>query len=676
MQNERYCTPAIILNLGLVKDIGAPSNCAARAKGMILSSVANSKALREGATREPRLKQTLYWLSQRLNNVGTVLLVVMMLVTTIDVIGRYIFNSPLSGASEIAEFLQVIVVYFGIAYTATQKGHVAVDFLFTRLSQRGQRFLASFVSLVGAALFALIAWQSIAQSLVFKMTTRSSPVLEIPVWPFVLVVAFGSGLISIVLFGDFIESLSTELHHRREFWSRTLGVVVVTLLVSAVFVWLYSIPKVSPIVAGIFGMFLLVLLLLTRMPVGFVMAIVGFLGASYIRGFIPVLGQIGRLPYVTPANYDWTAISLFVLMGFLALHSGMGSDLYRVVYAWMGRLPGGLAIATIGGCAGFAAISGDSLSTAVTMGTVALPEMKAYKYSPKLATGCVASGGTLGVLIPPSVVLIIYGMLTEQSIGRLFIAGILPGILVSGLFMLLIYVRCRLDATLGPQGPKTSLREKLVALRATWRVIVLFGIVIGGIYFGVFTATEAGAIGAAGALLAGLTRKGLTWLNFVASLIGAGKIIAMTFIILIGAFILNLFLSLSRLPTEFANFVVGLNVSSVVILILIYVVYMVLGCLISGLALITLTVPIFYPTVIALGYDPIWFGIMIVLTNEMAVITPPVGINVYAIAGVAKDLPMEVIFRGIFPFFLMLVLALVILTIFPQIATFLPGLMH
>jgi tripartite ATP-independent transporter DctM subunit len=625
--------------------------------------------------REPRLKHTLFWLSRRLNNVGTVLLVAMMLVTTIDVIGRYIFNSPLRGASEIAEFLQVIVVFFGVAYTATQKGHVAVDFLFTRLPQRGQRFLIRFVSLVSAALFAVIAWESVAQSLVFKASMRSSPVLEIPDWPFVLVVAFGSGLLSIVLLGDFVESLSSEPHNRREFWSRVLGVVVVALLVSALFVWFYRLPKVSPIMAGIFGMVLLVLLLLTRMPVGFVMATVGFLGASYIRGVVPALGQIGRLPYVTPANYDWTAISLFVLMGFLALHSGMGSDLYRVVYAWMGRLPGGLAIATIGGCAGFAAISGDSLSTAVTMGTVALPEMKAYQYSPKLAAGCVAAGGTLGVLIPPSVVFIIYGMLTEQSIGRLFIAGILPGILVSGLFMLLIYVRCRLDPALGPHGPKTTFREKLVTLRATWRVIVLFGLVIGGIYFGVFTATEAGAIGAFGALLAVLTRGGLTWKNFVTSIVEAGKIIAMTFIILIGAFILNLFLSLSRLPMEFANFVVGLNVPSVLVLILIYVVYMILGCLISGLALITLTVPIIYPVVVALGYDPIWFGVMIVLTNEMAVITPPVGINVYAIAGVAKDLPMEVVFRGIFPFFLMLAVALAILTAFPQIATFLPGMM-
>jgi tripartite ATP-independent transporter DctM subunit len=626
--------------------------------------------------REPRLKHTLFWLSRRLNNVGTVLLVAMMLVTTIDVIGRYIFNSPLRGASEIAEFLQVIVVFFGVAYTATQKGHVAVDFLFTRLPQRGQRFLIRFVSLVSAALFAVIAWESVAQSLVFKASMRSSPVLEIPDWPFVLVVAFGSGLLSIVLLGDFVESLSSEPHNRREFWSRVLGVVVVALLVSALFVWFYRLPKVSPIMAGIFGMVLLVLLLLTRMPVGFVMATVGFLGASYIRGVVPALGQIGRLPYVTPANYDWTAISLFVLMGFLALHSGMGSDLYRVVYAWMGRLPGGLAIATIGGCAGFAAISGDSLSTAVTMGTVALPEMKAYQYSPKLAAGCVAAGGTLGVLIPPSVVFIIYGMLTEQSIGRLFIAGILPGILVSGLFMLLIYVRCRSDPALGPHGPKTTFREKLVTLRATWRVIVLFGLVIGGIYFGVFTATEAGAIGAFGALLAVLTRGGLTWKNFVTSIVEAGKIIAMTFIILIGAFILNLFLSLSRLPMEFANFVVGLNVPSVLVLILIYVVYMILGCLISGLALITLTVPIIYPVVVALGYDPIWFGVMIVLTNEMAVITPPVGINVYAIAGVAKDLPMEVVFRGIFPFFLMLAVALAILTAFPQIATFLPSMMR
>ena len=450
---------------------------------------------------------------------------------------------------------------------------------------------------------------------------------------------------------------------------------MVTLLVSAFVVWLYLLPPVSPITAGIVGMVLLIVLLLARMPVGFVMAAAGFLGASYIRGLVPALGQMGRLPYVTPAHYDWTAISLFVLMGFLALHSGMGHDLYRAVYTWMGRLPGGLAIATVGGCAGFAAISGDTLSTAVTMGTVALPEMKAYKYSPALATGSVAAGGTLGVLIPPSIVFIIYGMLTEQSIGKLFIAGIVPGILVSGLFMLSIYVRCRLDPTLGPPGPKTSFVEKLVSLRDTWRVIILFGLVIGGIYFGVFTPTEAGAIGAFGALLVGLSRRKLTWQNFVASILEAGKVLAMTFIILIGAYIFNLFLSLSRLPMEFANFIVGLQFPSLLVLILIYIVYLILGCLMSGLALITLTVPIFYPVVMALGYDPIWFGVIIVLTNEMAVITPPVGINVYVITGVAKDVPMATVFRGIFPFLWMLLLALALMTAFPQIATFLPGMM-
>jgi tripartite ATP-independent transporter DctM subunit len=233
-----------------------------------------------------------------------------------------------------------------------------------------------------------------------------------------------------------------------------------------------------------------------------------------------------------------------------------------------------------------------------------------------------------------------------------------------------------LDPTLGPPGPRTTFREKLLSLKETWRVVILFGLVIGGIYFGVFTPTEAGAIGASGALLAGLTRGKFSWRDFTTSVVEAGKVIAMTFIILIGAFILNLFLSLSKLPMEFANFVVALKVPGLAVLILIYIVYIILGCLIPGLALITLTVPIFYPMVVALGYDPIWFGVVIVLGNEMAVITPPVGINVYGIAGVAKDVPMETIFRGIFPFFLMLVLALAILTAFPQIATFLPGLMR
>jgi tripartite ATP-independent transporter DctM subunit len=621
------------------------------------------------------MRDALAWVGRSMNSLGGVFLVAMMVITTLDVIGRYVFNRPVPGANELAEFLQVTVVYCGVAYTALKKGHVAVDVLFNRLSRRVQDFLFSFTSFVGTVLFGLIAWQSVAQSLVFKAATRSSPVLEIPLWPFVLVVAFGSGILSLVLLSDFIGSFRTGADNRRGVRLRVLRVAVAALLVSLAFLWLYGLPRVSPTTAGILGMALLVVLLLTRLPVGFVMATVGFLGVSYLRGLGPALGQMGRLPYVTPASYDWTAISLFVVMGFLALHSGMGHDLYRAVYTLMGRLPGGLASATVGGCAGFAAISGDTLSTAITMGTVALPEMKTYKYSPGLATGSIAAGGTLGVLIPPSIVFIIYGMLTEQSIGRLFISGIVPGILVACLFIAYITIRCRLDPAMGPPGPKTTIREKLISLRDTWRVAVLFALVIGGIYMGVFTPTEAGAVGASGALLAGLSRRKLTWNDFTNSVIEAGKVIAMTFVILIGAFILNLFLSLSKLPMEFANAVVALKIPSLAVLGLIYVVYVILGCLIPGLALITLTVPIFYPVVMALGYDPIWFGVVIVLTNEMAVITPPVGINVYAITAVAKDVPMETIFRGIFPFFLLLALALVILTAFPQIATFLPALM-
>lgn len=431
----------------------------------------------------------------------------------------------------------------------------------------------------------------------------------------------------------------------------------------------------SCITIGFIGIGVLVILLFSRMPVGLVMALVGCAGFACLTSVEGAFGVLRTVPFTTVASYDLCVLPLFLLMGSFAYYSGLSEALYHTAYKWIGGAPGGLAMATILGCSGFAAVSGSTLATAGTMGMIALPEMKRYNYDPALATGAVASGGSLGILIPPSSIFIIYGILTEQSIGKLFIAGVFPGILLASLFMASIYFRARRNYKLGPPGARTSFVEKLVALKESWGVLALFVLIMGGLYLGWFTPTEAAAVGAFGAFLFALAKRHLTKQNFIAALTETMRTTAMIFVIVIGAMIFGYFLAVSRIPFELASFAGGLPVSPYLILTGILVVYLFLGCIMDTLAMVILTVPIFYPVVLALGFDPIWFGVIMVVVSEMGVITPPVGLNVYVIHGVAKDVPLFTIFRGVVPFLLMMIICIVLVIVFPQIALFLPSFM-
>jgi len=431
----------------------------------------------------------------------------------------------------------------------------------------------------------------------------------------------------------------------------------------------------NPLLLGLLGLFLLLTLLLLRMPIGLSMAATGFLGFCLLSTFKAGFSLLGLVTYQTASSYTLTVIPLFILMGQFAGHSRMGADLYHVAYRWIGFLPGGLAMATIAACAGFAAVSGSSLATAATMGVVALPEMKRFGYDDRLATGSVAAGGTLGILIPPSTVMVIYGILTEQPIGTLFVAGILPGLLLSGLFLSTIYILTVRNPELGPPGPRFSLRERIGALQSIGSLLGLFILVIGGLYAGWFTPTEAAGIGAFGALLVTLIKRRLNRENLLASLTETTLTTAMIFLILIGANIFGYFLAVSQIPEWVIGRTTSLGMNRYLVLGVVCLVYMVLGCLMEGLAIMVITLPVIYPMMMNLGFDPIWFGVVITLFMEMSLITPPVGMNVFLISGVARDVPMAVIFRGILPFFLAMVVCLVLLILAPQIALFLPGTM-
>jgi len=401
----------------------------------------------------------------------------------------------------------------------------------------------------------------------------------------------------------------------------------------------------SPATVGIIGIGVMVLLFFSRMPIGFVMLLVGFLGFSHLRSVEKAIGMLGMAVYGSVSVYDLSVIPLFLLMGQFAFYGGLSRDFYFTMYRWLGRLPGGLAIATIGGCAGFAAV------------------------------GSIAAGGTLGILIPPSIAFVVYGIITSTPIGPLLLSGFLPGLLLAGLFMLLIYIMARRNPTIGPPGPPVSLREKVASLKGGWGILSLFILVIGGIYSGVFTPTEGAAFGAFAALVLSLGRRSLSWQNFLDTLLSTGKTSAMIFAILIGASVFSYFIAVTKIPSLLADTIAGLGVHRLVILSLILFMYVILGCLMEAFSMVILTMPIIFPIIQKLGFDPIWFGVLIVIMIEMGMITPPVGLNVFVMQGVARDVPLYTIFRGAAPFVLAMVVCIIILIIFPSIALFLPGIM-
>jgi tripartite ATP-independent transporter DctM subunit len=431
----------------------------------------------------------------------------------------------------------------------------------------------------------------------------------------------------------------------------------------------------TPEAAGITGIIVLFTLLAFRMSIGMALLLVGFLGFGYLGGFKPALAILGRVPYSGSSSYTLSVIPLFMLMGQFIYHSRLGEAIYYATHRWIGHLPGGLAIATIGGCSAFGAISGSSVAAAVTMGTVSLPEMERYKYAASLATGAVAAGGTLGILIPPSLGFIIYGMLTEQSIGTLFIAGIFPGLILTLAFMFTIYIRCRMNPVLGPAASTATWKERFLSLRDVWGVPVLFLIVMGGIYLGIMTPTEAAGVGASGAFLFALGKRQIDWQRLRGSLGETVQYTAMLIFILIGASVFGYFLSISRVPAGLAEWVVASGMHKFSVLASILITYLIIGCFLDPIAMQILLIPIFFPLVVDLGFDPIWFGVITVIGVEMGLITPPLGLNVFVIKGIAKDVPIYTIFAGILPFLFAMWFVVVLLTVFPQIALFLPSLM-
>jgi C4-dicarboxylate transporter, DctM subunit len=412
-----------------------------------------------------------------------------------------------------------------------------------------------------------------------------------------------------------------------------------------------------------------------RVPMAFAMGIVGFVGFAYKVNFNAAAAMIGQTTYETGQNYTLSVIPLFILMGSFVVRARMSEELYRAAYVFLGHLRGGLAMSTVVACGGFGAICGSSIATAATFTKVAYPSMRKFGYSDALAAGSIAGGGTLGILIPPSTIMVIFGIMTETNIGKLFVGGILPGLLATSLLCLAVVWITWRDPRAGPPGERSSAAARIESVKRVWPVVALFVLVIGGIYAGVFTATEGAGIGAGGAFLFALARRALTWKVLLDVLIESARTTSMLFMILIGALIFANFINYTTMPADLKGFATQFQATPWLVIAAICVIYVVLGTAMEELSMILLTVPLFFPVVTALGYDPVWFGIIVVIVVQIGLISPPVGMNIFVVKNLIRHLSIGTVFRGVTPFTAALVALLAIIVAFPPLATYLPSFM-
>lgn len=603
-----------------------------------------------------------------LSAVAAVALAAMIVVTSADVVLRQ-FGISVKGAYDLVRVFGAVALACALAATTEAKGHIAIEYFFHKLKRRGRGVVDTLVHGGMVVVLGIAAWQCIQAGNTFLRTGEVTPTLQLPFFWVPWVMAAGCALAAVV-------SLRHMLAASRPAWVGVLGFVALMFLLwgllrtAAVGNVAFSL---APLQIGVVGCVVLLVLLVSSLPVAVAMGLVGIAGFAWVITSRAALNVLRSDLIDSFANYGLTVIPLFVFMGQVAFHAGISGRLYNAAYHWLGWMRGGMAMATVGACAAFGAICGSGPATAATMAAVALPEMRRFGYDDALASGTVAAGGSLGMLIPPSVVFIVYGILTEQSIGKLFIAGIVPGLLCTLLFCITIYVRCRLNPALGPKAPATTWTAKWRSLLGVTEMLLLFALVIGGMYVGWFTPNEGAAIGAAGSVALAAARGTCTWRMLWRSAQETLRTSCMVLAIIAGATMFGHFLAVTQIPTRLAVWLTELPLPAHGVLALIVVFYLIAGCFVDALALILLTIPILYPVVMDLGFDPIWFGVIIVLVTQMGVITPPVGVNVYVVGGMDRSIPLQTIFRGAMPFLLALIVATVLITLFPGLATWLPS---
>ncbi len=606
------------------------------------------------------------------SSAGMALFLLLVCLTFLDVLLRYFFNRPLDGTIELTELVMVVVFFSSVAYTQWQKGHVTMDIITARLSAKNRAHLEAVTGFWSVAIvfFCIVAMVQYS-SRVFNL----SPVWHIPYRPFVLFASAGCSLLLVALVHDLLEKLLAVIEGGR---AGSLALVLAAAILPTLAGWWFAshrLAGVSSVQLGLWGLVVMFGLFFLGMPVAYSMLGAAFLFIANMRGMGAALDLMGKCWYASIANYTWSPLMFFLLMGFLCFHGRFGEDLYRAARSWMGHLRGGLATASVCACTAFGAVVGDSLAGSVAMATIALPEMRRSNYDDGLSVGTLACSGTLGSLIPPSTTMILYGVLAEQSVGQLFIAGVIPGLICMLCFIAVIWAMVLWKPRLAPPLPKADGAERLTSLSAALPILVIFFVVIGGIYGGVFTATEGGGIGAFATLALALALRRLPRDKLKKTLNESAKFISMCFILLGSADLLSYFMTMSRIPMVLANSVAALQLPSLGVLLVIILVSSFLGCFIPAIPLVLICVPIYLPIAKTLGWNLIWFGVIVTLIKNMACITPPFGINLFVMQGMAK-IPLSTMYKASMPFILALFVCLALIIAFPQLSLFLPGMMH
>jgi len=612
--------------------------------------------------------------SRVFNYVACVALCIMPIPVVAEIILRYAFSYSIPGGIELQEFLMLVLVFLGLASVQVEGGgNIQIDLVIGKLKGRARNAVEAFVYTLCLLIVILISSQLVTQGIKKFQDGEISRSLELPVWAFWFLAAVAVFLLALALTVRLLKALGGA-SRQRGWGGLILACFVACVLIVGPMVG-FRPSGLSAAGSGILGMLFLFAILFLGVPIGFGMAVTGFLGMIVLnKSLPPSLAMLGIGPYDTGASYMLTVVPLFILMGEIAFHSGISRDLFEAASKWFGRVRGGIAMSSVAGCAGFAAVCGDSLATAVTLGAIAIPEMKKKDYDMSLATGSLAAGGTLGILIPPSVGFIFYGIVTEESIGKLFVAGVIPGVVLALLFIVYIAVITRLRPQMAPQGEFVTFREKIISLKGIVGMLLLFVVILGGILTGFFTAIEGGAVGAVGAFIYALAKRRMTFAMLFTSLKSTLNITCKLLLILMGVGILGYFLAGTRIPFFLADAISGMGVSRYLIFAFVVVFFLVMGCLLNVIPMILLVLPTIFPMIVALGFDPVWFGVVCVIMMEAGQITPPIGVNVFAIS-TSTGVPMFTVFRGIAPFFACMILLVVLLVIFPEMATWLPSVL-
>ncbi len=614
-------------------------------------------------------------LSDWLMEISGAAIFALMLLTVADVTLRSLVNMPVKGSMELVEILMILAAFPAFVWVQHRDGHINVDLLTGMLSKGWQAVAALFCRVTGTVFIAILSYELLNQTVLKFQDAEATLLLHIPIWPFVGLAAVCLLLLAVYTLLDLFDSVKACLGYNKPL-AMLCAILLATILCLTPFLAAGTRLGMERGPFAGFIMAYMFTLILAGMPIGISMLVAGLQGLILFMPSLDIaFGMAGGAPYYSVASLAFSVIPMFVLMGEFALFGEVSTDLFRAASTCLGRLPGGLAVATVSGCAGFAAVCGDSMATAMTMASVGLPAMKEKNYEPAFGAAALSVGGTLGILIPPSMGFIVYAIVTEESVGRLFMAGVMPGLLLTTIICATIILMALWKPHLAPRGNATTTGEKLRSLTGVLPMLALFGVIMGGILSGLCTPTEGGAVGSFACLVYCAARGRISFSAMRHALRQTAILTSKIFLILIGVSILGYFLAATRLPFMLTDLIVGSGLGKYQVLALIIGLYIILGCLMNVIPMIMLVLPALFPTVVALGFDPVWFGVVTVLLMELGQITPPIGVLVFAMSTVVPEVPMMRIFKFVVPFFFSILLCVFLLILFPAICLWLPNLL-